>query len=89
MPLLVTSYLLRGRVVVPPASLEPRANRGGADSEKKLMFGLGIGCLVAVPVFKTVTHLPPFMGMLFGLGILWLVGEIVHRGKTRGRQGRA
>ena len=39
------------------------------------MFFLGLGILVAVPVFKTVTHLPPFMGILFGLGILWLVGE--------------
>jgi len=34
---------------------------------------------VLVPVFKTVTHLPPFMGILFGLGILWLVGDLVHR----------
>jgi Na+/H+ antiporter NhaD/arsenite permease-like protein len=36
---------------------------------------------VAVPVFKAVTHLPPFMGILFGLGILWLVGELLHRSK--------
>ena len=34
-----------------------------------------------VPAFKTATHLPPFMGILFGLGILWLVGELIHRGK--------
>ncbi len=39
------------------------------------MFCMGIGTLVAVPIFKGVTHLPPFMGILFGLGILWLVGE--------------
>jgi Na+/H+ antiporter NhaD/arsenite permease-like protein len=45
------------------------------------MFFLGIGILVAVPAFKTITHLPPFMGILFGLGILWLVGDIVHRHK--------
>jgi Na+/H+ antiporter NhaD/arsenite permease-like protein len=32
-----------------------------------------------VPAFKTITHLPPFMGILFGLGILWLVGDLVHR----------
>jgi Na+/H+ antiporter NhaD/arsenite permease-like protein len=81
-PLVVTSYLLRGKVVVPPPSPEPRAQRATTDFEKNLMFALGIGCLVAVPVFKTVTHLPPFMGMLFGLGILWLVGEIIHRGKA-------
>jgi Na+/H+ antiporter NhaD/arsenite permease-like protein len=45
------------------------------------MFVLGLGILVAVPVFKSVTHLPPFMGILFGLGILWLVGDLVHRHK--------
>ena len=45
------------------------------------MFFMGLGILVAVPVFKTVTHLPPFMGILFGLGILWLVGDLVHRNK--------
>jgi Na+/H+ antiporter NhaD/arsenite permease-like protein len=37
--------------------------------------------LIAVPAFKTITHLPPFMGILFGLGILWVVGELIHRGK--------
>jgi Na+/H+ antiporter NhaD/arsenite permease-like protein len=46
------------------------------------MFFLGLALLVAVPVFKTVTHLPPFMGILFGLGILWLVGDLVHRHKA-------
>lgn len=46
------------------------------------MFSLGIGCLVSVPVFRAVTHLPPFLGILFGLGVLWLVGEILHRGKS-------
>jgi Na+/H+ antiporter NhaD/arsenite permease-like protein len=81
-PLLVTSYTLRGKVVVAPPSLESQAHRVTSESDRNLMFFLGIGCLVAVPVFKTVTHLPPFMGMLFGLGILWLVGEILHRGKT-------
>jgi Na+/H+ antiporter NhaD/arsenite permease-like protein len=45
------------------------------------MFFLGLGILVAVPAFKTWTHLPPFMGVLFGLGILWLVGDLVHRKK--------
>jgi Na+/H+ antiporter NhaD/arsenite permease-like protein len=47
--------------------------------ERNLMFFLGLGILVAVPVFKTVTNLPPFMGILFGLGILWAVGDLVHR----------
>jgi Na+/H+ antiporter NhaD/arsenite permease-like protein len=45
------------------------------------MFGMGLGSLVAVPAFKAVTHLPPFMGILFGLGILWVVGEVLHNKK--------
>lgn len=44
----------------------------------KLMLILGIGALISVPVFKTVTHLPPYLGMLFGLGILWVVSELIH-----------
>ncbi len=81
-PLAVTAFVLRGKPVQAPAveTLEPGAPNTTAF-ERKLMFFLGIGILVAVPVFKTVTHLPPFMGVLFGLGILWLVGDIVHRHK--------
>ena len=51
------------------------------------MFCMGIGILICVPIFKTVTHLPPFMGILFGLGILWLVGELLHRNKEDEAQG--
>ena len=42
-----------------------------------------MGLLLNVPIFKTVTHLPPYMGMLLGLGILWIVTEIMHRKKSR------
>jgi Na+/H+ antiporter NhaD/arsenite permease-like protein len=49
--------------------------------ERNLTFYLGLGILVLVPAFKTATNLPPFMGILFGLGILWVVGELIHRGK--------
>jgi Na+/H+ antiporter NhaD/arsenite permease-like protein len=45
----------------------------------KLVFFLGVGVLLFVPVFKTITHLPPFIGMIFGLSILWVVTEILHR----------
>jgi Na+/H+ antiporter NhaD/arsenite permease-like protein len=44
----------------------------------KLMLILGVGALVSVPVFKTFTHLPPYIGMLGGLGILWIVSELIH-----------
>jgi Na+/H+ antiporter NhaD/arsenite permease-like protein len=81
-PLLVVSYTLRGRTVVTPAKAEAHSNANRtAVLERNLMFYAGIGILCAVPVFKTLTHLPPFMGILFGLGLLWLVGELVHRNK--------
>ena len=81
-PLLAVSWMLRGRAVVPP----PHARASGLPQtqthERNVMFYLGLGILVCVPIFKTVTHLPPFMGILFGLGILWLVGELLHRTKS-------
>ena len=80
-PLGITAYVLRGRPVEAPALKESDADLDTTDFERNLMFFMGLGILVAVPVFKTVTHLPPFMGILFGLGILWLVGDLVHRQK--------
>ncbi len=47
------------------------------------VFFLGIGVLIFVPVFKMLTGLPPFMGILFGLGILWLITDIVHFSDVR------
>lgn len=51
---------------------------GEAVNGGKLMLILGIGALISVPIFKTVTHLPPYLGMLLGLGILWVVSELIH-----------
>jgi Na+/H+ antiporter NhaD/arsenite permease-like protein len=80
-PLAVTSYLLKGREVVAPARVKENGLLQSTSFERNLMFFMGIGILICVPIFKTVTHLPPFMGILFGLGILWLVGELIHREK--------
>jgi len=80
-PLLVVSLQLRGREIVSPKRDKDEALRADIF-ERNLMFYLGLGILVMVPVFKTVTHLPPFLGILFGLGILWAVGELVHREKS-------
>ncbi|MBU1237017.1 MAG: sodium:proton antiporter NhaD [Gammaproteobacteria bacterium] len=80
-PLAVTAYVLRGRAVEGPLVANVEQGSRTTEFERNLMFFLGLGILVAVPVFKTVTHLPPFMGILFGLGILWLVGDLIHRHK--------
>ena len=84
-PLFVVSYLLRGRDIVSPRKAQSELLQTSVF-ERNLIFYLGLGILVAVPAFKTVTHLPPFMGILFGLGILWLVGELIHREKEEGEK---
>ncbi len=53
---------------------EPRA---------KLVFVLGLGSLIFVPIFKTLTGLPPFMGVLLGLSILWIVTDLIHHQDDR------
>jgi Na+/H+ antiporter NhaD/arsenite permease-like protein len=81
-PLLVVSYMLRGRTVVGPEKTEEYCGKYVTTSfERNFMFFSGIGILCAVPVFKTLTNLPPFMGILFGVGLLWLAGELIHRKK--------
>ncbi|XP_022922592.1 sodium/proton antiporter 1-like [Cucurbita moschata] len=48
----------------------------------KLVFSVGVGALVSVPVFKALTGLPPYMGMLLGLGILWILTDAIHYGES-------
>lgn len=49
--------------------------------EQKFIFYLGVGCLVFVPIFKSITHLPPFLGILLGLGALWIYTEMMYGNK--------
>ena len=81
-PLAVVGFTLRGKLLVPPASAGLASISPILPFERNLMFFMGLGILVLVPAFKAVTHLPPFMGILFGLGLLWMVGEIIHREKA-------
>lgn len=80
-PLTLVAYQLRGKSIISPEAKLQAGLSKTSDSERNLMFFLGIGILVLVPAFKTVTHLPPFMGILLGLGVLWLVGDIIHKNK--------
>ncbi|HKS18011.1 MAG TPA: sodium:proton antiporter NhaD [Bradyrhizobium sp.] len=79
-PLAAVAYFLRGQQVVAPDEPigEPLQT---SVFERNLTFYLGLGILILVPAFRSATHLPPFLGILFGLGILWLVGELIHRDK--------
>lgn len=51
------------------------------NSHSTIMLLVGLGTLLFVPIFKTITHLPPYMGILLGLGVVWVVSEILHSGK--------
>lgn len=79
-PLILMTYMVRGKPVVLPSERKETLSFHVAF-ERNTMFCLGLAILVCVPIFKTVTHLPPFMGILFGLGILWMVGDLLHKEK--------
>lgn len=80
-PLGIISFKLKGNIKKPNIHLEKKEKPNVNTFEKRLVFFLGHGALLFVPIFKTVTHLPPFMGILFGLGVMWVVTEIIHRKK--------
>ena len=77
-PLLVISLSMKGKISAPEVQPE---KTNTTRFERYLVFFLGVGVLLFVPVFKTITHLPPFMGILFGLSILWIVTEFIHSEK--------
>lgn len=81
-PLGVASFLIKGELQDSDVSdLSKEKVRASVFDQRLILFS-GIAILLAVPVFKTITHLPPFMAMLLGLGILWILTEILHRGKA-------
>jgi Na+/H+ antiporter NhaD/arsenite permease-like protein len=81
LPLIAVSFQLKGTVERAEAEVNASSYLLQKSKQKIVLF-LGILILVLVPVFKTYTHLPPFMGMLFGLGLLWMVTEFMHRSIT-------
>ena len=82
-PLIYLSLKLKGDITRPePTELKEHKKNPTTEFERNLIFYLGVCGLLFVPIFKTITHLPPYVGMLLSLGILWLVTEIVHRSKN-------
>jgi Na+/H+ antiporter NhaD/arsenite permease-like protein len=79
----VSVYSLKIKGNIQNTDVNPNESKHKSSNyEQKLILSLGIGALIFVPIFKTVTNLPPFMGILFGLGILWVVTELIHKGKN-------
>ena len=81
-PLLILTFTMKGNVERPDEKSTDARRVDIKDWERNLVFLLGIGSLVFVPVFKAVTHLPPYLGMLAGLGILWIATGYIHRGRS-------
>ena len=82
-PLTVLSFTMKGDIVRPVEVGNEDYSDPTTAFERNLIFFLGVAGLLFVPVFKTLTHLPPFMGMMLSLGVLWLVTEIIHRSKNK------
>ena len=82
-PLTVLSFTMKGEIVRPVEVGNEKDSDPTTAFERNLIFFLGVAGLLFVPVFKTLTHLPPFMGMMLSLGVLWLVTEIIHRSKNK------
>lgn len=79
-PLIIISFRLKGDIEK-PGTLEAKQLDVLPRKHQLILLISGVLVLVLVPVFKTVTHLPPYMGILLGLGILWIITVILHKSK--------
>ncbi|MDE5553726.1 MAG: sodium:proton antiporter NhaD, partial [Muribaculaceae bacterium] len=82
-PMLSISKSLKGKL--PPMAQESKAVSEISSRERKTIFYLGVGGLIFVPVFKTITHMPPFVGILLVLALLWVFTEVFYNGKMLDR----
>jgi Na+/H+ antiporter NhaD/arsenite permease-like protein len=85
-PTLIISYMIKGQIALKQATPD-LVNASSNLFERNLIFIVGVGSLLFVPIFKTITHLPPYMGMLLCLGIIWVVTELLHKKKPAEEKG--
>lgn len=80
-PTFIISYRIKERIELLPVTATNQ-NFIANSFSRNLVFFIGISCLLFVPVFKTITHLPPYMGMLLSLGLMWVLTELIHSKKA-------
>ncbi|MDA3893467.1 MAG: sodium:proton antiporter NhaD [Salinivirgaceae bacterium] len=80
-PLIVLSFTQKGEVKRP--NVKDNEDEYTSLFEQKLLLIMGVAGLLFVPIFKTVTHLPPYMGMLLSLSVIWATTELLHKDKTK------
>jgi Na+/H+ antiporter NhaD/arsenite permease-like protein len=86
LPTFMINLRIKGNIVLKEKTTVNQ-NSTKSTFDRNLIFFIGIICLLLVPVFKTITHLPPYMGMLFSLGIMWALTELVHHKKDEEEKG--
>jgi Na+/H+ antiporter NhaD/arsenite permease-like protein len=82
-PVLILTFTMKGEIRRPDSAQGLHEHPPIPRKEQVIVLILGIGGLVFVPIFKTITHLPPFMGMMLSLGVLWFVTDLMHRHKAQ------
>lgn len=80
LPLIIMSRKLKKVSVLRPYATEMEPMEF-TYKERLIILIAGVSCLIFVPIFKTFTHLPPYVGMLLSLGVLWIITDIVHKSK--------
>lgn len=79
LPTLLMQTMLKGQLATVGGENAGDGENELTSAQRKAVFAIGVGGLIFVPVFKTITHLPPFVGVLLVLGVLWTVSEIFYR----------
>ena len=77
-PAYIMSFMLKGELTFSAQQQRAVAASSLTTGQRKTIFFLGVGGLMFVPVFKSLTHLPPFVGILLVLGVLWTVTEVFY-----------
>lgn len=77
-PLTAVTFMMKGEVKRHELCEAYDSCPSISKKQSNIIFFLGVGSLLFVPIFKTITHLPPYLGILFGLGLMWVVTEIMH-----------
>ena len=85
-PTLIINYRIKGAIDLFETTITNQ-NAIANSRDRNLVFFIGIACLLFVPIFKTITHLPPYMGMLFSLGLMWVMTELMHSKKDLDEKG--
>jgi len=80
-PLIIVSLKMKGFVQRPEVNNDVHKPSVLSKKQQAVVFISGVSILILVPVFKTLTQLPPYMGILIGLGILWVITELMHGDK--------